>query len=137
VVRDLVEALNARDLARYFLLVHPDFAIRIHADDSGEVEVVAGRRALRSFFGALFEQWTELSYEFAFGPEIVGDCVVSYDKWTGERVGGDGSRQTIARYWAVGTFRGRRCAGMDSFSDRDTALAFVRSLPGDEAGAAG
>lgn len=122
-VRDLVAALNARDLDAYFALTTGDFSICIHADDGGS-DVVAGRSALLKFFDDLFAGWDELRYEFAEGPELIGDCVFSLDHWIGRR--GDEDEQTVAKIYAVGSFRGSLCAGMNAFTDRDAALEFLR-----------
>ena len=61
-------------------------------------EVVAGRRALGSFFGSFFEQWDELSYEFVEGPELTKGVVFSRDRWSGSGSAGDGpGRRRVLR----------------------------------------
>jgi len=126
VVRALVEALNDRDLPRYFARTTRDFEIRIHGFD-GMPEVVAGRRALDAFFSSFFEQWDELSYEFVEGPELTRGVVSSRDRWTGSGPAREG--QVVAQYYAIGAVRGRLCASMDAYLAREGAIRHLERLP--------
>jgi hypothetical protein len=122
--RAAIAALNDRDVDRYFSFMHADYAIRTDPTWDG-AGVLAERAALRRFFEETFDYWAELEYEFVEGPEVIGERVLSRDRWRGRRSDED-EWTNIAAYWAVATFRGELVARVDTFADREAALEFAR-----------
>jgi hypothetical protein len=105
--------------------VRPDYAIRTDpAWDGGQV--LAQRAALTRFFAETFAYWDELEYEFLEDPEVIGDRVLTRDRWRGRR---RGQREwtSLASYWGVATFSGELVARVDTFVSRDAAVDFARA----------
>jgi hypothetical protein len=125
VCHGVIAALNDRALDRYFAYMHADYAIRTDPSWDGG-GVLAQRPALRRFFEETFDYWAELEYGFVEGPEVIGERVLSRDRWRG-RNPGDEEWTTIASYWAVATFRGELVARVDTFGERDAAVEFARA----------
>jgi hypothetical protein len=124
ICRAVIEALNDRNLETYFSFVQPDYAIRTDpAWDGGAV--LAERAALTRFLEQTFAHWDELRYEFAEGPEVIGDRVLTRDRWSGRR-SGEAEWTNVAGYWAVASFRGELVARVDTFASREAALEFAR-----------
>jgi hypothetical protein len=125
ICRGAIHALNDRDLDRYFAFMHPDYAIRTDPTWDGG-QVFAERAALTRFFRGTFEYWAELEYEFLEDPEVIGDRVLTRDRWRGRRPG-DEEWTNLASYWAVATLRGDLVARVDTFASREAALEFARA----------
>jgi hypothetical protein len=97
-----IQALNRRDLESYFSHMHADYAIRTDPSWEGG-PVLAERAALSRFLGETFEYWPELEYEFLKGPEVIGERVVTRDRWRGRRAGEE-EWTNLAVYWAAREF---------------------------------